>query len=57
MSLYNRIGKSFGISTSKNTYTFIKYNFFNVYVFDTLYSYFDRFLISMFMSDFLNSDL
>lgn len=55
--LNNLIGKNLNFSASKNTYTFIKYNFFNVYIFDTIYIYLDRFLLSLFINEFLFSNL
>ena len=55
--LNNIVGKTLKFSYSKNTYTFTKYNFFNVYIFDSVYIYLDRFLLSVFINEFLESKL
>ena len=55
--LNNIVGKTLKFSSSKNTYTFTKYNFFNVYIFDSIYIYLDRFLLSVFINEFLESNL
>lgn len=36
-------------------YTYVKYNFFNVYISDTIYLYLDRIILSLFVSDFRDS--
>jgi cytochrome c oxidase subunit 1 len=42
-------------SVSRNTFVFIKYNFYNNKIFDTIYVYIDKFVISLFITDFINS--
>lgn len=42
-------------SLSKNTYVFVKYNFFDHYISDAIYSYLDKFILSLFVRDFRDS--
>lgn len=40
-----------------NHLSYKKYNFFDIYISDSIYTYFDRMYLSLFLSEFLKSKL
>jgi hypothetical protein len=62
LSLFAQIKNSYYVQSILNKesailYTCAKYNFFNVYISDTIYLYLDRIILSLFISDFRNSGI
>jgi len=57
MILNNNLLSSNKSSFSKNSYVMLKYNFFNNYITDSLYSSFDKVIFSFLLKDFIKYNL